>query len=444
MKKHQMVAIVGRPNVGKSALFNRIVGKARAIVDEHAGLTRDRNYDLAYWLGREFFLVDTGGFELNTTENMLAQMRMQTEIAIDEADVIIMVVDGRTVIDHADRELAARLRKSGKHVILAVNKIDNEELEAETHNFWNVGFGEPIGISALQGRCVDELLDAVIEHMPVNETEENEDDLLIKMAIVGMPNAGKSSLVNCILGEERVVVNDTPGTTRDSVSSFFNYQGKTFQIMDTAGVRAKRKINFEIERYAVMRALRSIEETHVAVMLLDATKPITEQDEHIAGYIHESGRACILAINKWDLVEKESNTADQYMKTLKKVMPFMDYAPVITISAKTGQRVNKLLDLVTYVNEQHLMRIKTSLLNKTLQDIIQHQPPPTKKGKVLKIKYVSQTGVRPPAFALFVNDPGRMQLHYLRHMKNEFRKHFGLEGTPVIIMLRGTGKEKKT
>ncbi len=439
MARHRVVAIVGRPNVGKSALFNRIVGKARAIVDEHAGLTRDRNYDLANWLDREFLLVDTGGFELQTTDSILMQMRLQTEIAINEADVIVMVVDGRTILDKTDRELASRLRQSGKPVVLAVNKIDNAELEAEIHGFWNMGFGQPIGISAIQGRCVDDLLDAVIEHIPP-QLREDEDDLVIKLAIVGMPNAGKSSLVNTILGEERVLVNDTPGTTRDSVSSFFNYQGKAYQIVDTAGMRAKRKIEHAVERYAVMRALRSIEETHVAVILLDATKPITEQEEHIAGYVHESGRASIIAINKWDLLDKTTHTQEQYLQTLKKRMPFMDYAPVVTISAKTGQRVNKLLELAAYVNEQHVMRIKTSLLNKTLHDIIQKQPPPTKRGKVLKIKYISQTGVRPPAFALFVNDPGRMQLHYLRHIKNEFRKLFGLEGTPLIIMLRA-GKE---
>ncbi len=439
MTRHRLVAIVGRPNVGKSALFNRITGKARAIVDEHSGLTRDRNYDLAHWLDREFLLVDTGGFELHTSDSILAQMRLQTEIAINDADVIILVVDGRTVLDKTDRELAGRLRQSGKPVVLAVNKIDNEELEPEIHNFWNMGFGQPIGISAIQGRCVDELLDAVIEHIP-SRPREDDDDLTIKMAIVGMPNAGKSSLVNTILGEERVLVNDTPGTTRDSVSSFFNFQGKPYQIIDTAGMRAKRKIEHAVERYAVMRALRTIEETHVAVLLLDATKPLTEQEEHIAGFVHEAGRACIIAINKWDLLEKTTQTQDQYLQTLKKRMPFMDYAPVLTISAKTGQRVSKLLELAAYVNDQHVMRIKTSLLNKTLHDIIQKQPPPTKRGKVLKIKYISQTGVRPPAFALFVNDPGRMQLHYLRHIKNEFRKTFGLEGTPLIMMLRA-GKE---
>jgi len=438
-----IVAIVGRPNVGKSALFNRIVGKARAIVDEHAGLTRDRNYDIARWLDREFLLVDTGGFEPENPDHILSQIRHQTELAVEEADVILMVVDGRTPLDKADRELAKRLRCAAKPVLLAVNKIDNEVLEPETHHFWSLGFGYPHAVSALHGRCVDELLDHVIEHIPPSEPEEEGDELLVKMAIVGRPNAGKSSLVNRILGQERVLVHDEPGTTRDTISSFFQYQGRPFQILDTAGLRAKKKIGKTIERYAVVRALRSIEETHIAVLLLDASRPLTEQDEHIAGYIHESGRACILAVNKWDLIEKDTHTTDQYIEVLRKRLPFMDYVPIITLSAKTGQRINRLLKLAAYIDEQHVMRLKTSLLNKALQDIIHKHPPPTRRGRVLKIKYISQVGVRPPAFALFVNDAERMHFAYLRHIKNELRKRFGLEGTPLILMLR-RGKEKKS
>ncbi|MCD4813338.1 ribosome biogenesis GTPase Der [bacterium] len=438
----KVVAIVGRPNVGKSALFNRIIGKARAIVDEHAGLTRDRNYDIARWLDRDFLLIDTGGFEPESTDHILSQMRRQTQLAMEEADVIVMVVDGRTPLDHADRELAKHLRKSSKPIVLGVNKIDNEQLEAQAHDFWSLGFGHPYAISALHGRCVDELLDAVIEHIPPITKPTEEDELTIKIAITGRPNAGKSSLVNKILGTDRVLVHDEPGTTRDTVSSFFQFQKRPYQILDTAGLRAKKRISHAIERYAVMRALRTIEETHIAVLMLDASCTITEQDEHIAGYIHESGRACILAINKWDLIEKDTHTTDLFIKGLRKRMPFMDYAPVITISAKDGQRVNRLLELAAYVDEQHVMRIKTSLLNKALQDIIHKHPAPSRRGKVLKVKYISQTGVRPPAFALFVNDVKRMHFAYLRHIKNELRARFGLEGTPLIIMLRGS-KEKK-
>ncbi|MBN1595638.1 ribosome biogenesis GTPase Der [candidate division FCPU426 bacterium] len=439
-----VVAIVGRPNVGKSALFNRIVGKHRAIVDEYAGLTRDRNYDLARWLDREFVLVDTGGFEPQTPDHIMQQMRRQIAIALEESDIVIMVVDGRTPMDPADRQLAGQLLRETKPVLLAVNKIDNESLESEIHAFWSLGLGEPRPVSALHGRCVDELLDALIVHIPRRQEveEEAEEGSLIKMAVVGRPNAGKSSLVNRILGQERVLVHEAPGTTRDTVSSFFEYQGRSYQILDTAGVRAKKRVSHGIERYAVMRALRTIEETHVAVLLLDASGSLTEQDEHIAGYIHQSGCACILAVNKWDVIEKDTHTAEQYVKTLRKKMAFVEYAPIITLSAKTGQRVNRLLDEAALVDKEHSLRVKTSLLNKTLQDIIHKHPPPTRRGRVLKIKYISQIGVRPPSFALFVNDARYMHFAYLRHIKNEMRKRFGFEGSPLVIVLRG-GKGRK-
>ncbi|MEW6516590.1 MAG: ribosome biogenesis GTPase Der [candidate division FCPU426 bacterium] len=437
----KVVAIVGRPNVGKSALFNRIVGKARAIVDEVAGLTRDRHYDLARWLDREFLLVDTGGFEPDTSDRIVAQIRRQMEIALAEADVIIMVVDGRTPPDRADRELAQRLRGSDKPVLLTVNKLDNERLEDEAHDFWSLGLGQPYPVSALHGRRVDELLDALREHLPPQPPEASGEDNEVRLAVVGRPNAGKSSLVNCILGEDRVLVDDQPGTTRDAVSSHFRYQRRVFRILDTAGLRAAKKIGEGIERYAVVRSLRAIEETHVAVLMLDASRPLTEQDEHIAGFIHEAGRACVLAVNKWDLVEKDAHTADQYLKILRRRLPFMEYAPVLTLSAKTGQRVSRLLDTVLSVDAMHALRIKTSLLNRTLQDIIHQHPAPTQRGRVLRIKYISQTGVRPPSFALFVNDPRRMHFAYLRHIKNGLRARFGLEGTPLIVMLRG---EKET
>jgi GTPase len=434
----KVVAIVGRPNVGKSALFNRVVGKAHAIVDEVAGLTRDRHYDLARWLDREFLLVDTGGFEPDVTDGIVAQIRRQMEIALAEADVIIMVVDGRTRTERADRELAQRLRASGKSVLLAVNKIDNEKLESEAHDFWSLGLGQPYPVSALHARRVDELLDALCERLPPQPTPvADEESNEVKLAIVGRPNAGKSSLVNRILGEDRVLVDAQPGTTRDAVSSHFQYQHRPFLILDTAGLRAAKKVSPGIEAYAVVRSLRAIEETNVAVLLLDASRPLTEQDEHIAGFIHEAGRACILAVNKWDLVEKDTHTTEQYLKILRRRLPFMEYAPVLTLSAKTGQRISRLLDLALSVDATHVLRIKTSLLNRALQDIIHKHPAPTQRGRVLRIKYISQTGVRPPSFALFVNDPRRMHFTYLRHIKNGLRARFGLEGTPLIVMLRG-------
>lgn len=438
----KVVAIVGRPNVGKSALFNRVVGKARAIVDEVAGLTRDRHYDLARWLDREFLLVDTGGFEPDASDRIVAQIRRQMEIALAEADVIIMVVDGRTPSERADRELAQRLRASAKPVLLAVNKIDNERLEEAVHDFWPLGLGQPYPVSALHSRRVDELLDALCAFLPPRPASSPEEETAeIKLAIVGRPNAGKSSLVNRILGEDRVLVDDQPGTTRDAVSSHFRYQRRPFQILDTAGLRSAKKVGEGIERYAVVRSLRAIEETNVAVLLLDASRPLTEQDEHIAGFIHEAGRACILAVNKWDLVEKDAHTSDQYLKVLRHRLPFMEYAPVVTLSAKTGQRVPRLLDQALAVDAMHALRIKTSLLNRALQDIIHKHPAPTQRGRVLRIKYISQTGVRPPSFALFVNDPRRMHFAYLRHIKNGLRERFGLQGTPLIVMLRGE-KEK--
>jgi len=434
--RHKVVAIVGRPNVGKSALFNRITGKATAIVDDFPGLTRDRNYGLANWLGKEFLLVDTGGFVPDEHDTIVSQIRHQTELAVAEADVIVMVVDGRTPLDPAEITLAGKLRKAGKPVVLAVNKLDNEAQESDAHDFWSLGFGEPLPVSAVHSRGIDTLLDAVIRHIPAQPPAE-ENDLMIKVAIVGQPNVGKSSLVNKILGETRVLVSDIPGTTRDTVSSFFEYQGRSYQILDTAGLRSKKRISEAVERYAVVRALRTIEETNVVILMFDATQPLTDQDEHIAGYVHEAGRACILAINKWDLIEKDTHTSDEYIRILRKRLNFMDYAPIITISAKSGQRVGKLLELAAYVDEQHVMRFKTSLLNNALRDIIREHPEPTRHGKALKIKYISQTGVRPPAFALFVNDAKRMHFAYMRHLKNQMRARFGLEGTPIIMMVRG-------
>jgi len=442
--RQAIVALVGRPNVGKSALYNRLTGKARAIVDNTPGLTRDRNYGLADWLGHEFILVDTGGVDFETRGPINRQVQQQTQFAIEQADVILWLVDGRTPLDNADRRLADQLRKSDKPVLLVVNKIDNEAQEADAHEFWSLGFDTPFAISALHGRCVDELLDALIEKLPPTPTREaGEEDLTIRMAVVGQPNVGKSSLVNRMLGEARVLVSDVPGTTRDSVNSYFMFRDRRYEIVDTAGIRSPKSISNQLEHYAVVRALRSIEESNVVLIVLDATVPLTDQDERIAGFAHEAGRACILCINKWDLLEKDSNTVDEYIKVLRRRLPFLDYAPIITLSAKSGQRVDKLLELAAFVDEQHVMRFKTSQLNNALHEILKKHPEPTRHGKPLKISYISQTGVRPPAFALFVNEAKRMHFAYLRYIKNGLREKFGLEGTPLIVMLRGQKEAKE-
>jgi GTP-binding protein len=438
-----IVALVGRPNVGKSALFNRMTGKARAIVDDTPGLTRDRHYGPASWMEREFILVDTGGVEFESGDPIKVQVQEQTKLAMDEADVILWVVDGRTPLDPIDRRLAGQLRRTDKPVLLVVNKIDNQELEADAHEFWSLGFDQPYAVSALHGRQVDELLDALTARLPAQEPAQPADELVIKLAVVGRPNVGKSSLVNCLLGQQRMLVSDLPGTTRDAVDTEFTLAGRTYRIVDTAGLRHPGHESTAYERYAALRALRSIRESHVVFMLVDATQPLTEQDERIAGFAHESGRGCILVVNKWDLLEKDGRTAQIYLDTLRRRLPFLDYAPVITLSAKTGQRVPKLLELAAHVDEQHGLRIKTHQLNQALKEMVRAHPEPTRHGRPLKIQYISQTGVRPPAFALFVNDATRMHFAYLRHLKRGLRARFGLEGTPLIVMLRSKKETRR-
>jgi GTPase len=432
------VALVGRPNVGKSALYNRITGKASAIVDETPGLTRDRNYGHARWQEREFVLVDTGGVEFETRDPISRQVQQQTQFALAEADVVLWIVDGRSRLGNEDKRLATQLRGARKPVLLVVNKIDNEAQESDAHEFWGLGFEPPYPVSALHGRRLDELLDALNAVLPPPpEGPAPDDDTLIKLAVVGQPNVGKSSLTNRILGEDRVLVSDQPGTTRDSVNTRFALREREYEIVDTAGLRAPHSVSGDLERYAVVRALRSIEASNVVVLLLDATVQPTEQDERIGGYIHEAGRACILAVNKWDAIEKDTHTADQYVKTLRRRFTFLDYAPIITLSAKSGQRVDRLLELAAFVDEQHVMRFKTSQLNTALHDMLKEHPAPTRRGKSLKVRYISQTGVRPPSFALFVNDASRVHFAFLRRLKNGLRSKFGLEGTPLILMVRG-------
>jgi GTP-binding protein len=438
--KLETVAIVGRPNVGKSALFNRIVGRPVAIVADRPGVTRDRHTALAEWGGRRFWLVDTGGFEeeaeAEDEASLRHQMQSQVRLAVEEAARIILTVDGKAGLLPADRQVAKMLHKSGKPVWLAVNKVDTPALEGRALDFVSLGFEEPVAVSALHGLGVDELLDRVCQGMEKTEEEPAGPDEALRIAIVGRPNVGKSSMVNQFLGREAMVVNDLAGTTRDAVDTEFLFKGKPYVLVDTAGLRQKGRIADEVEKYSTVRALRAIKDCDVAVLVLDAKEGVTEQDERIGGLIQEAGRGCVLAVNKWDLVEKDDKTFNACLEDLRRRLPFLDYAPVVFVSAKTRQRLPNLMELAAHVGEQHAMRISTGVLNRALEDIVTEMPPPTRHGKPLKVFFLSQTGVKPPAFALFVNDPKLLHFSYMRAVKNRLRSRFGFEGTPLFVMLR--------
>ena len=430
-----IVAIVGRPNVGKSTLFNHIVGKRISIVEDTPGVTRDRIYADAEWLNRKFTLIDTGGIDVYNDDELLLQMRQQAEIAIETAGVIIFIVDGKEGITPSDEEVANILRKAQKPVILCVNKIDNPELLDSVYEFYNLGMGEPIAISAVHKIGLGDLLDEVVKHFPDNTLEEEEDDV-IKIAVIGKPNAGKSSLVNRILGEERVIVSDIPGTTRDAVDTPFEHNGQKYVIIDTAGIRRKSKISESLERYSVIRALSAIRRCDVALVVVDATEELTEQDVKIAGLVHEEGKGSVIVMNKWDLVEKDTYTMNEYRKRIMNELSFMTYAPSIFISAKTGQRVDKVLELVQYVYNQSCIRVSTGVLNDCIADAVAITEPPSDRGKKLRIYYGTQVSIKPPTFVLFVNDEDLFHYSYLRYMENYFRKTFGLDGTPIRIIVR--------
>lgn len=436
-----VVAIVGRPNVGKSTLFNKISGKRIAIVEDTPGITRDRIYADAEWLGREFTLIDTGGIEPYSKDVILSQMRRQANLAIDMADVILLIVNVRDGVTAADKDIAAMLQKCGKPVILVCNKVDNPgDPPMEVYEFYNLGIGDPMMVSSIHGLGVGDLLDAVCEHFPEAEEAEDDEDV-VHIAIVGKPNAGKSSLVNRLLGEDRVIVSDIAGTTRDSIDTQLERNGKKYILIDTAGMRKRGKIDENVERYSVVRALNSIERADVCVIMIDATEGVTEQDTKIAGYVHEQGKAAVFAVNKWDLVEKETNTMKNFKERLLEGFNFMMYAESIFISAKTGQRVNDLFEMADLAVEENKKRISTGMLNDVINEAIALVQPPSDKGKRLKIYYGTQASVKPPTFVLFVNNSDLAHYSYIRYLENKIRAAFGFKGTPIKFIVREKGEK---
>ena len=431
-----IVAIVGRPNVGKSTLFNQIGKRRMSIVDDMAGVTRDRIYMDATWLDRDFTLIDTGGIEIKSADKILTEIRTQAKIAVDEADAIIFVVDGRAGLTADDADVAKFLRGADKPIILAVNKIDSVQLEADAYEFYNLGLGEPIGISASNALNLGDLLDAVIKTFPQNSVETRDEDE-IRIAVIGRPNVGKSSLVNAMLGEERVIVSDIPGTTRDAIDTKFLSGDTTFTLIDTAGMRRKSKIDAPVERYSVIRSLRAIDRADVVLMLIEAPAGVTEQDKKIAGYAHDSGKGCVLVVNKWDIFpNKHDRSTNRFTDDLRKKLGFLQYAPVVYVSALTGQRVDRVTELVKFVAEQQSMRIQTSVLNELSRDAVAVNPPPSKKGKSAKIFFATQADIRPPKFILFANEPELLHFSYLRFIENRLRESFGFEGTPLKFVVR--------
>ena len=440
--KH-FVAIVGRPNVGKSMLFNKLTGHRTAIVEDTPGVTRDRIYGKREWNGRSFELIDTGGIEPSTDSEMLQFMRRQAEIAIESAEVIIMVTDVKVGVTAADLEVATLLKRSKKPVVVAVNKCDAVgPVNPEVYEFYDLGLGDPVETSAVHGHGTGDLLDFVTAHLSDDKGEDEEDEL-VKVAIVGKPNVGKSSLLNRILGVERVIVSDQAGTTRDAIDSYFENEHGKYLFIDTAGMRRKSKVDDAIEKYSNMRSVSAIERADVVLILIDAQEGVTEQDTKIAGLAHEAGKASILVINKWDLVDKDTNTMDRMTKEIRQGLSYMPYAPVLFISAKTGQRVDRLYELINYVSEQAAMRITTGMLNSVLADAQARVQPPTDKGRRLKIFYVTQAGVKPPHFIFFCNDAKLFHFSYQRYLENQIRAVFGLEGTPVKITIRQRGDDEE-
>ena len=436
-----VIAIVGRPNVGKSTLFNRILGDRISIVEDTPGVTRDRIYGEGEWLGRKFMLIDTGGLEPYSKDEILSKMRLQAELAIDSADAILFLTDIKTGMTATDQEIAAMLLKSQKPIVLACNKTDQPgQPPMELYEFYNLGLGDPIPISSTHGMGLGDLLEALFEHLP-EATDEEEDDEVIKVAIIGKPNAGKSSLINRIVGEERVIVSNIPGTTRDAIDTPFEKDGQKYLLIDTAGMRKRGKIEENIERYSVVRSLMAIDRADVCVMMIDATEGVTEQDTKIAGYAHEQGKGMIVAVNKWDLLTKENGTFEEYTRKVYEGFAFMQYAKVVCISALTGQRVDKLFSLICHVAEKNAMRISTGLLNDVLNECQSRVQPPTDKGRRLKILYITQASTKPPTFILFVNDKELAHFSYIRYIENRIRETFQLDGTPVRFIIRERERE---
>ena len=431
-----VVAIVGRPNVGKSTLFNKLIGKRLSIVDDTPGVTRDRIYGDCEWLGRHMLLVDTGGIEPYSNDIILSQMRRQAQLAIDSADVIILVTDLRSGVVATDEEVAAMLQKSGKPIVLCVNKCDTiGEVPPEFYEFYNLGLGDPIAVSSVHGHGTGDLLDAVLAYLP-DEAEDEDDSDTVRVAVIGKPNVGKSSLINAISGEERAIVSNIAGTTRDATDTIVENKFGSFVFIDTAGLRRKNKVEDQIEKYSVLRARMAVERADVCVIMIDATEGFTEQDSKVAGIAHELGKACIIAVNKWDAVEKDGHTMDKERKKLMNDFSFMSYAPIIFISAKTGQRLDRLFELIRFVDSQNAMRISTGKLNEVLADATLRVQPPTDKGRRLKIYYMTQASTRPPTFVCFVNSKDLFHYSYQRYIDNQIREVFGLEGTPTRYIIR--------
>ena len=431
-----VVAIVGRPNVGKSTLFNKLIGKRLSIVDDTPGVTRDRIYGDCEWLGRHMLLVDTGGIEPYSNDIILSQMRRQAQLAIDSADVIILVTDLRSGVVATDEEVAAMLQKSGKPIVLCVNKCDTiGEVPPEFYEFYNLGLGDPIAVSSVHGHGTGDLLDAVLAYLPDEAEDEDESDT-VRVAVISKPNVGKSSLINAISGEERAIVSNIAGTTRDATDTLVENKFGSFVFIDTAGLRRKNKVEDQIEKYSVLRARMAVERADVCVIMIDATEGFTEQDSKGAGIAHELGKACIIAVNKWDAVEKDGHTMDKERKKLMNDFSFMSYAPIIFISAKTGQRLDRLFELIRFVDSQNAMRISTGKLNEVLADATLRVQPPTDKGRRLKIYYMTQASTRPPTFVCFVNSKDLFHYSYQRYIDNRIREVFGLEGTPTRYIIR--------
>lgn len=438
-----IVAIVGRPNVGKSTLFNIFANSRISIVEDTPGVTRDRLYADTEWLDNEFMMVDTGGIEIMNTDKIAVSIRQQAQIAIAEADVILFVCDARAGITNEDAEVAKMLRQSKKPIVLAINKADSPKQEMEIFEFYNLGIGEPIPVSAANHLGLGDLLDAVVEKFPETSAygeDGNEDE--IKVALIGRPNVGKSSIFNTLVGEERSIVSDVAGTTRDAIDTPVIREGQKFLFIDTAGMRRKARIDEPIEKYSIIRSLRAVDRSDVVLMVIDAIDGVTEQDKKIAGYAHEAGKGIVLVVNKWDLYDKDNTSTLRYTENLRRELVFMQYAPVVFVSAMTKQRIHRLPEVIHYVAEQNAMRISTSVLNQVVEDAIAINPPPTEKGQRLKILYATQVKIKPPTFVIFVNEPEIMHFSYQRYLENKLREAFGFEGTPLQMIIRGKNEEE--
>ncbi|HAC3049659.1 TPA_asm: ribosome biogenesis GTPase Der [Listeria monocytogenes] len=429
-----VVAIVGRPNVGKSTIFNRIVGERVSIVEDVPGVTRDRIYNSAEWLGKEFNIIDTGGIDLSD-EPFLEQIRAQAEIAIDEADVIIFITNGREGVTDADEQVAKILYRSNKPIVLAINKVDNPEMRDQIYDFYSLGFGEPYPISGSHGLGLGDMLDAVRAHFPKEEEEEYPDDT-VKFSLIGRPNVGKSSILNALLGEDRVIVSDIAGTTRDAIDTTYTFDGQDYVMIDTAGMRKRGKVYESTEKYSVLRAMRAIERSDVVLVVINAEEGIREQDKRIAGYAHDAGRAIIIVVNKWDAINKDEKTINVWTEDIREQFQFLSYAPIVFVSAKTKQRLNNLFPLINQVSDNHSLRVQSSMLNDVISDAVAMNPSPMDKGKRLKIFYTTQVAVKPPTFVVFVNDPELMHFSYERFLENRIREAFPFEGTPIRVNAR--------